>query len=72
MTGNEHGTTAHKPTDLLTTSEVANYLKQSPKTLLNQRCKGDGPAWVRVGKRTVRYRFSDLEAFIAASTAVPA
>lgn len=54
---------------LLTAGEAAKYLSLSPKTLANMRCKGEGPEWVRVSKRAIRYRFSDLEAFITASTA---
>jgi hypothetical protein len=61
-------TTAYNPSDLLTTEEAASFLRFSGATLRNQRHRKQGPAFVRVGKRAVRYRFSDLEAFIAAST----
>lgn len=58
----------YSPNDLLTPKETAEYLKRSEKTLANERCKGQGAAWVRVGKRSVRYRFADIESFIAEST----
>lgn len=54
--------------DLLSAKEAAGYLRLSPKTLNNWRCKGVGPTVVRVGKRAPRYRVADLEAFIAEST----
>lgn len=60
--------TDYSPNDLLTPKEAAKYLKRSEKTLANERCKGEGAAWVRVGKRSVRYRFASLEAHIAEST----
>lgn len=62
-------TTDYSPNDLLTPKETSKYLKRSEKTLANDRCKGDGPPWVRVGKRAVRYRFADIEAFITECTA---
>ena len=62
-------TTAYSPSDLLTTKETAGYLKQSEATLRNQRHLKKGPAFVRVGMRAVRYRFEDIEKYVAASTA---
>ena len=55
--------------DLLDEREAASYLKFNAKTLRNWRATKKGPEWVRVSTRSIRYRFSDLEAFIAASTA---
>ena len=60
---------AYNPSDLLTTEEAASFLRFSGATLRNRRHLKLGPTFVRVGKRACRYRFSDLEAFIAASTA---
>lgn len=49
-----------------TTEEVAEYLGDIPvKTLVQWRYKGTGPKYVRVGKH-VRYRWSDVEAWLAA------
>lgn len=61
--------TAYNPGDLLDPKEAASYLKLAEATLRNWRAAKKGPAVSRVGKRAIRYRFSDLEAFIAASTA---
>tara|TARA_R110002072_G_scaffold102306_1_gene225069 strand:- start:886 stop:1095 length:210 start_codon:yes stop_codon:yes gene_type:complete len=43
---------------------AAKYLDTSPNTLADWRFKGKGPAFKRVGQRMVRYRRSDLEAFM--------
>lgn len=59
----------YRATDLLDEKEAAKYLRLSPATLRNWRAARRGPAVVRVGKRAVRYRFGELEAFIVASTA---
>lgn len=47
-----------------TTNQAADYLKLSPKTLVNWRGEGKGPRFVRLG-RAVRYRKSDLDAYVA-------
>lgn len=52
---------------LLTTIQAAEYLGLSPQTLADWRHKGAGPKFVRVGTRTVRYRLSDLDAFVSSS-----
>lgn len=56
------------PTDLLDEREVADALSVALNTLRNWRWKGEGPRFVKLGKRTVRYRRADLEAFVAAGT----
>lgn len=58
--------------DLLDEKEAARYLGLSGNTLRNWRAMKQGPATQKIGKRAVRYRFADLEAFIAASTAAVA
>lgn len=70
MLDNDQGRTptAYKPSDLLDEKEAARFLKLAAATLRNWRAAKQGPATLRVGKRAIRYRFSDLEAFIAAST----
>lgn len=57
-----------QPTDLLTCDEAAKYLNLAPATLRNWRALKQGPTAQKIGKRAVRYRFADLEAFIATST----
>jgi predicted DNA-binding transcriptional regulator AlpA len=47
------------------TEEVAEYLGDIPvRTLVQWRYKGIGPKYVKVGKY-VRYRWSDVEAWLA-------
>lgn len=57
-------TTPLNPADLLSELEVSASLKISPQTLRNWRAKGEGPRFVKIGKRVVRYRRSDVDAFI--------
>ena len=47
----------------LDTPEAANYLGLQSSTLEAWRCRGGGPAFVKLG-RLVRYRHADLDAFI--------
>ncbi|HLI18304.1 MAG TPA: helix-turn-helix domain-containing protein [Rhodanobacteraceae bacterium] len=49
---------------LLTDSEVAALLGASLQTVRNWRWRGEGPRWVTLGKRMVRYRPADVQAFI--------
>lgn len=60
---------AFQPSDLLTDSEVAQYLRIQPHTLRVWRSARRRPQlrFVRVG-RLVRYRFADVTAFIEANT----
>lgn len=52
---------------LLTPAEVCELLA-IPNTLLQDwRMLGKGPAFIRLGQRTVRYRKSAVEAFLAAA-----
>ena len=50
---------------LLTQSDAAKLLRLSERTLERLRLQGGGPVYVKAG-RSVRYRESDLEAWIAA------
>ena len=49
---------------LVTENEAAKVLGFSPRTLQSWRVSGDGPPFVRVSPRAIRYRLSDLEAWI--------
>lgn len=51
---------------LLDTRAAARYLGIAHGTLQNARSRGDGPAYVRVGRRSIRYRVCDLELYIQA------
>ncbi len=56
-------------TSLLTTTQVSAALGLQPSTLKKWRVLGIGPKFVRVGKREIRYRQSDVKAFISHSNA---
>lgn len=45
-------------------SEAAAYLKTSTSTLAKRRLYNDSPRFTRIG-RAIRYRKSDLDAFMA-------
>jgi len=49
---------------ILKPKEAAAYLKVQPGTLKTWRWSGNGPRFIRVGKKSIRYRLEDLEAFI--------
>ena len=51
---------------LLTTEQAAACLGTTRRTLEAWRYEGGGPVFVKLGGRLVRYRPSDLEAFVAA------
>jgi hypothetical protein len=54
---------AYKPEDLLTPDQAATVLSQSPKTLANQRSKGNGPRFSKLSNRAVRYKYQHLMDF---------
>ena len=54
----------YDPAALLTEAEAAKLLKFTPRFLQARRVRGDGPAYVSVSSRAVRYRRSDLVAWI--------
>ena len=49
---------------LLTTGQAAEYLNVSVYWLEKARCRGHGPSYIRITARAIRYRISDLEAFL--------
>ncbi len=56
---------AEESAELLTTREVAKLLRIDPSTVARWRAQGQGPRWIRVALRTVRYRRSDVDRFLA-------
>ena len=50
--------------DVLKQSEVADLLGVSEVTLARYRMRGDGPTYVKVSNRCVRYLRSDIEAWL--------
>ena len=63
MSDNTSGLTA-----LLTPAEVAQLLRINVETLGVWRKQGSGPRFLRLGERKVRYRASDVESWLTAST----
>ncbi len=55
--------------DILSPKEVAAEYRIAERTLANWRSKGEGPRYEKFGKRAVRYRRADLEAFIVGGEA---
>jgi predicted DNA-binding transcriptional regulator AlpA len=57
---------------LLSEREVAERLSISEVTLQNWRATGKkGPAWLRLEGRTIRYRESDIDAWLSAQEVQP-
>jgi len=54
------------PADLLNEREVADLLHVAVNTVRNWRWRAEGPRAIKLGKRAVRYRRADVEAFIEA------
>lgn len=44
---------------LVTTTELADFLKVSPQAIANHRSRESGPSWVEVGGQ-IRYRMADV------------
>jgi len=63
---------AATPERLATSPEVAEYLRQSVKTLANWRSQGKGPKYSKPGGHDVRYDWADVRAWVASQTAAAA
>jgi hypothetical protein len=53
--------------DLATPAEVAEALHTTTASLAQMRYRGDGPKFVRAGRRRVLYRWADVEQWITDS-----
>ncbi|MBR0842933.1 helix-turn-helix domain-containing protein [Bradyrhizobium liaoningense] len=53
--------------EYLRAAEAAAYLKSSTSTLAKLRVYGGGPLYTRIG-RAVRYKKSDLDAYMSRNT----
>lgn len=54
------------PEKLLTTKQLAEMLGYKPDTLVQKRINGSGPPFIKMGARAIRYRNSDVLAWIGA------
>lgn len=48
---------------LLTPAELAARWRMKVTSLANMRARGDGPRYVKLGNKAVRYRWSDIAAY---------
>lgn len=60
------------PDELLTIEQAMELLTISRSGLSNWRRQRQGPRWYRLSHREIRYRRSDLEAWIEACEVKPA
>lgn len=57
---------------LIDTADAAELLGLAPRTLMRWRVERSGPTFIRIGNRSVRYRPSDLDAWIEQQAKVKA
>lgn len=53
---------------LLNRAQAAQWLGITPSALSQLNYRGTGPTFITVGRRNVRYRMSDLVAYVEANT----
>jgi hypothetical protein len=58
----------HSADDLFTNDGLANFLNVSPRATEKWRLQGIGPPFIRIGKRRVAYKRSDIMAWLDANT----
>ena len=56
---------------LINDKELAHKLGIGVQTLRNMRARRQGPPYIKIGRRTVRYREADVEKFLSANTITP-
>jgi predicted DNA-binding transcriptional regulator AlpA len=56
------------PSELWTTEQVAEFLGQRPRTIAEKRGRGDGPPYVKLSSRCVRYEAHAVRAWVADRT----
>ncbi|MCP4203757.1 MAG: helix-turn-helix domain-containing protein [bacterium] len=59
------GTGARDPQALLNQAQTASLIGVSERTLECWRWKGNGPAFVKISSRAVRYRRQDIEQWVS-------
>ena len=50
---------------MLRTAEAAEYIGLSESTLAKMRLRGDGPPYIKAGRRVVLYDMQDVNAWLA-------
>jgi hypothetical protein len=61
-------TDGHKPDEYLTEHGLYERYLIPPRTAQRWRSTGDGPCWIRLGRRRVLYRVCDVEEWLKART----
>lgn len=56
-----HPETAEK---IMTEAEAANFLGMTPRFLQSRRYKQNGPRYIRISDRCIKYRLTDLLAWL--------
>lgn len=49
---------------IMTEKQAANFLSLTPRTLQAWRYRGDGPQFIRISRRCIRYRRCDLDQWL--------
>ena len=49
---------------LATEAEVAAYIGTTVEALAQRRYRGTGPKHIKMGRRNIRYRWADVEAWL--------
>jgi excisionase family DNA binding protein len=52
---------------LMTEGEVANFLGVDQSTIRRWRYEGNGPHFIRLGKKAIRYSYDDLQEHLSAN-----
>ncbi len=58
----------HRPSEYIDEDGLYERYLIPPRTAQRWRASGDGPAFVRLGKRRVAYRVADVERWLAQRT----
>jgi predicted DNA-binding transcriptional regulator AlpA len=68
LSGAEPAPARASSSQMLTEKAVAARLGVTARTLQRWRTTGDGPAWIRIGPRMIRYSEAGVSAWAAART----
>jgi predicted DNA-binding transcriptional regulator AlpA len=60
-----------KDDQLMSTKQVSAYMGVAVSTLIMYRAMGEGPPYIKIMRRMVRYRKGDLDIWLAAQTKLP-
>ncbi|MEX2222777.1 MAG: AlpA family phage regulatory protein [Candidatus Rokuibacteriota bacterium] len=52
------------PPRIIRTPDAARFVGLSESSLEKLRCRGDGPAFIKIGSRAVGYLVADLDAWL--------